>query len=91
MSFEMKPVESSQIHSIGFDSESNRLHIRFRSKKAENGQGSLYHYPCTPDQHNDFMASESKGTWFGQFKNAKDEDGVPLHPHTKVVEKKENE
>ncbi|WP_175984616.1 KTSC domain-containing protein [Burkholderia stabilis] len=39
---EMKPVESSQIHSIGYDAESETLAVRFKGRVGE--PTSLYHY-----------------------------------------------
>lgn len=82
---EMKEVKSSQIHSIGHDPETNTLAIRFHGK---NGPGGLYHYPnCTAEQFTAFHGCESKGKFFGSFKNAKDKDGKLLHPHTKINEK----
>ncbi|HEM7888505.1 KTSC domain-containing protein [Burkholderia cepacia] len=37
------PVESSQIHSIGYDAESETLAVRFKDRKT-NAPTSLYHY-----------------------------------------------
>ncbi|AOK00158.1 KTSC domain-containing protein [Burkholderia vietnamiensis] len=38
-----QPVESSQIHSIGYDTESETLAVRFKDRKA-GARTSLYHY-----------------------------------------------
>ncbi|MBN3744648.1 KTSC domain-containing protein [Burkholderia sp. Se-20373] len=37
------PVESSQIHSIGYDAESETLAVRFKDRRT-GGPTSLYHY-----------------------------------------------
>lgn len=37
------PVESSQIHSIGYDAESETLAVRFKDRKTS-APTSLYHY-----------------------------------------------
>jgi len=60
----MDSVESSQIHSIGHDAETNTLAIRFKSR---GGPGSLYHYSnFTVDDYAAFKAAESKGAHFGK-------------------------
>ncbi|KUY54342.1 KTSC domain-containing protein [Burkholderia sp. RF2-non_BP3] len=38
-----RPVESSQIHSIGYDAESETLAVRFKDRKT-GARTSLYHY-----------------------------------------------
>ncbi|HEF5874820.1 TPA: KTSC domain-containing protein [Burkholderia cenocepacia] len=38
-----QPVESTQIHSIGYDVESETLAVRFKDRKT-NAPTSLYHY-----------------------------------------------
>ena len=61
----MDSVESSQIHSIGHDAETNTLAIRFKSKS---GTGSLYHYSnFSVADMEAFRAAESKGSHFGKF------------------------
>lgn len=79
----MQEVESSQIHSIGHDPETKTLAIRFLGKKQSDdtrAPGALYHYPdVTAEQHTDFMAAPSKGTWFGTHIRHN-----PKHPHTKI-------
>lgn len=79
----MTEVDSSQLHSIGFDAEANRIHIRFKNKS---GPGACYTYPCSAEKHAAFMAAESLGKFFGEFKNAKDEHGNLMHPHTKLAD-----
>ncbi|MDF0501590.1 KTSC domain-containing protein [Burkholderia cenocepacia] len=37
-----QPVESSQIHSIGYDADSSKLAVRFKGRKGE--PTSLYYY-----------------------------------------------
>ncbi|WP_186257376.1 KTSC domain-containing protein [Burkholderia gladioli] len=40
---DMKPVESSQVHSIGYDAESETLAVRFKDRRT-GAPTSLYHY-----------------------------------------------
>ena len=80
----LQDVESSQIHSIGYDPETQTLAIRFTRGYGENrGPGSLYHYSNVPqDVYDAFLAAESKGKYFGQhIKPFKDQ-----YPFTKIVE-----
>lgn len=52
-------VESSQIRSIGYDPETLRMQVEFTP-------GSVYEYAgIERETHLDFMASESKGKFFG--------------------------
>jgi hypothetical protein len=61
----LEPVESSQIHAVGFDPVTNRLAIQFKSKA---GPGSIYHYRnFTADDFAAFRAAESLGAHFGKF------------------------
>lgn len=61
---EMQDVESSQIHSIGHNAESNTLAVRFKNWKGE--VKGLYHYSnFTADDFQAFKDSESKGKHFG--------------------------
>lgn len=72
-------VESSQIHAIGHDPETNTLAIRFKNYKGE--PTSLYHYAnVSQKQFDDFLAAPSKGRHFGLDikKNTAD------HPFTKI-------
>lgn len=58
----MTPVDSNQVKAIGYDAASKTLACSFTR-----GPGHIYHYPnVDPKVHADFMASESKGTFFGQ-------------------------
>jgi len=58
-------VESSQIHAIGHDPETNTLAIRFKNWKGD--ITSLYHYAnVTAADFAAFIASESKGRHFGK-------------------------
>ena len=58
-------VQSSQIHAIGHDPETNTLAIRFKNWKGE--VTSLYHYAnFTADDFAAFLAAESKGKHFGK-------------------------
>jgi hypothetical protein len=54
----MTPVESSNIHSIGYDAPSRTMHIKFKS-------GGHYTYADVPPEvHQEFMGAESKGKHF---------------------------
>jgi len=72
-------VESSQIHAIGHDPETNTLAIRFKNWKGE--VTSLYHYAnVTPEDFREFLCAESKGKHFG--KNIKPH--ADKYPFTKI-------
>jgi KTSC domain-containing protein len=64
---ELQDVESSQIHSIGHDAETNTLAIRFyRGYGRDQKPGSLYHYQnFTADDFKAFKNAESIGKHFG--------------------------
>lgn len=58
----MVPVESNQVRAIGYDAATQTLACTFTR-----GPGHIYHYPgVSPELHAEFMASESKGNFFGQ-------------------------
>ncbi|MCW5141088.1 KTSC domain-containing protein [Burkholderia cenocepacia] len=60
---DMTPVESSQIHSIGYDPQTSTLAIRFKNKDGE--PTSLYHYDdFTPSNFDAFRKAESIGSHF---------------------------
>ena len=57
-------VESSQLHSYGYDAATETLAIQFHNK-AKDGPGSLYHYAnFTAADWEAFKAAESKGSHF---------------------------
>jgi hypothetical protein len=59
----MDAVESSQIHSIGYDAETETLAVRFKSKLGE--PTSLYHYSkVTPENFEAFRTARSIGSHF---------------------------
>lgn len=64
----LQDVQSSQIHSIGFDAESNTLAIRFyRGYGRDQVPGSLYHYAnVTAEDFAAFRDAESLGKHFGK-------------------------
>ena len=77
----MKPVNSSQIHSIGHDAATNTLAIRFNGRN--NTPGSLYHYAnVTPDDFAAFSDAESQGKHF--YKHIK--PNVDKHPFQSITE-----
>lgn len=71
MAFQMQPVKSSQIESIGYDAAAKKMAIVFKRG------GALYHYDGVPQEVFDgLMSAESKGSHFGkhirhQFKGVK--------------------
>lgn len=63
----MDEVESSQIHSIGYDAASETLAIRFKDRKT-GGPQTLYHYAnFTPENWEAFRTAESFGSHFGKY------------------------
>lgn len=63
---DMQTVDSSQIHSIGHDAETNTLAIRFKNYKGE--VTSLYHYSnFTAEDFEAFRTAESIGRHFGAY------------------------
>lgn len=66
---------SSQIAAVGHDPATNTLAVRFHT-------GAVYHYDNVPaDQHAAFMASDSKGKFFGAHIKDRAE-----FPHKRVVD-----
>ncbi|MBU9618114.1 KTSC domain-containing protein [Burkholderia multivorans] len=62
-SIEMQPIESSQIHSIGYDAQSQTLAVRFKSR--DGAPTSLYHYYDVNQANFDaFKNAESHGSHF---------------------------
>ena len=80
----LQDVESSQIHSIGHDAETNTLAIRFyRGYGRDQHPGALYHYDnFTAQDFEAFKNAESIGRHFG--KNIK--PFAEKYPFTKVAE-----
>ncbi|AIV65710.1 KTSC domain-containing protein [Burkholderia pseudomallei] len=61
---DMIPVESSQIHSIGYDEQTQTLAIRFKDR-ATGAPTSLYHYDnATPANFAALRSAESIGSHF---------------------------
>jgi hypothetical protein len=56
----LTPVKSSQIQAIGFDATSSTLAVRFTR-----GTKTYLYRDVSPEVHQRFMASESKGVFFG--------------------------
>ena len=78
----LQEVDSSQIHSIGHDADSNTLAIRFtRGNGRDQRPGSLYHYRNFDQAAFEaFRDAESKGKHFGKhIKPFPDQ-----YPYTKV-------
>lgn len=58
----MTPVQSNQVASVGYDATTKTLAVTFAR-----GPGHIYHYPNVEEKmHTEFMASDSKGTFFGK-------------------------
>lgn len=84
-SIALQAVESSQIHSIGHDPDTNTLAIRFKNGKGE--PTSLYHYGnFTADDFAEFQGAKSIGSHFGKnIGNANDR-----FPFTRINETAED-
>lgn len=68
-----KPVHSSSVASIGYDSDKRELDIEFRDS------GEVYRYiDVSPKEHAEFMAADSKGTYLNSVFKAKE------HPYSIV-------
>ena len=74
----LTPVESSQIHAIGYDAQLRILAVQFKAKA---GPGSIYHYDNVPPEiHQEMLAAKSIGRYFGTNIKAHRDD----YPHTKI-------
>ncbi|MCI1149020.1 KTSC domain-containing protein [Stenotrophomonas maltophilia] len=80
-------VQSSQIHSIGHDADSNTLAIRFtRGYGDKRGPGSLYHYAnFSAEEFQAFKEAESLGKHFGAYIKPFPEK----YPYHKVAEQQQ--
>ena len=87
-SIQMKMVESSNIHSIGYDEETETLFIAFRN----NGDISTYGYEnFSPTAYKLFMETESHGKMFhalirGKYRDARVPVTSPLMDRLKFTE-----
>lgn len=62
----MDEVDSSQIHSLGYDADSKTLAIRFRDR-ASDAPAALYHYANVPiEEFSAFRDAASIGAYFGK-------------------------
>lgn len=57
---EMKPVESSNIRSIGYDESKADLHVEFK------GSGIYIYHDVPKEVYDGFMAAESKGNFLAK-------------------------
>ena len=74
----LMPVESSQIHAVGHDPETNTLAIQFKSKT---GPGSVYHYQnISADKYTALVSADSIGKHFG----AHIKPHTTIHPFKKI-------
>lgn len=64
----LTPVDSSQIHAVGYDGPSQTLAIQFKGGASSRSPiGSLYHYQNVPtDVHSGLVSAESIGSYFGK-------------------------
>ncbi len=85
----MIPVQSSQIHAIGYDPETGTMQVQFlRGSGEQRGPGALYQYTgVSAEDFAAFEKAESKGSHFKQvFRGAPDR-----YPYSKVDESKKDE
>ena len=79
-----KEVESSQIHSVGYDDATQTLGIRFkpnRKQKSEGVEFTEYHYAnVTKGMYDGLVEAESVGRYFGSYIKPFPQD----FPYTKV-------
>lgn len=76
----MDEVQSSRIHSIGFDAETGTLAVRFRRK---DGPGTLYHYSgVSQEEFDEFKGAESLGAHHAKVFKADAEK----YPYTRIEE-----
>ena len=64
---EMKTVTSSQIHAVGYDPDTRRLHVQFhRYENKQRFPGPVYEYHgISPETHAALTGAESIGKHFG--------------------------
>lgn len=80
----MDSVESSQIHSIGFDAETQTLAVRFKNK--DGAPAGLYHYSNVDAAlFAEFSSAESIGSFF--YKNIKPHKDK--YPYVRIEEQTE--
>ena len=86
----MQPCSSSQLKEFGYDATTRTLGIRFHQKK---GPAVAYTYPNVPPELHERMRAadedpeQSVGKFFGEhIRSAKDDEGNPKFPSTKIVE-----
>ncbi len=59
----LTPVESSQIHAVGYDAATQKLQLQFYKKGRE--PGSIYEYDNVQPKHYEaLMGAPSIGSWF---------------------------
>lgn len=56
---QLTPVQSSQLHAVGYDAEAQELHVAFKSNPAK-----VYTYKASAEEHADLLAAESIGKHF---------------------------
>lgn len=85
---EWTPVESSQIHAVGYDADTSTLGLRFKKTKQNHheyaGQeyGAEYHYANVgPLLYAELLSAESVGKFFGEHIKKHPE----IFPYTKVA------
>lgn len=62
----LTPVESKQVHSVGYDKDTATLAVTFRRWDGR-APDAVYHYPdVSPVMHAEFIGAESVGKYFGE-------------------------
>ena len=67
---QLTPINSSNIHSVGYDLDTRTMRVRFRDRTDRHGAvkpGGIYEHQDVPQEAFDaFMAAESKGAHYAQ-------------------------
>lgn len=60
---QMKEIDSSNIHAVGYSETDELLAVQFKTKTGE--AGNTYYYKDVPEEEfREFMESDSKGRYF---------------------------
>lgn len=79
----LKPCESSRIRAHGHCPETNTLALQFHAKDGR--PGPTYHYQgFTAEKYAELCGCESVGKFFGFVVSAKDDEGKPVYPYTRI-------
>jgi hypothetical protein len=65
-------VSSSNLHSVGHDAATQKLHVQFLNSRDRTQPGKIYEYPnVSAEEHAALMAASSKGGHFHRHIKAK--------------------